>query len=95
MLIGKVTAHVESSRGMFVGGAPPTDDADDPLENLFELKIRDAETMDEPSRLVTDYVDIEIMNEWNSNGRIFIRQVDPIPLTILSISAAGLIPLRR
>jgi hypothetical protein len=92
--VGKVTIQVESSRGIWVGAAPPTDDATDPLEGLEELKIRNAESYESPVDLKTDSVSVIIRPEWNSNGRVFVRQVDPVPLSVLSIAPAGDFPFR-
>jgi hypothetical protein len=93
-LITKVTAFVESSRGFFVGGKPPTDDDTDPLEDLIEMKLRDDEGYNEPPQLQTGTVDVNIINSWNSSGRVFIRQVDPVPISVLSVIPAGMVPVR-
>ena len=93
-LINKVSLYVEKSRGIWIGPKPPTDDTVDPLENLTELKIRNEEGYDDPVELVTKVVEVNISGEWNSNGRIFIRQIDPVPLTILAIMPTGLLPVR-
>lgn len=93
-LITEVNMMVESSRGGWAGPKPPTDDEVDPLENLYELKQRRASDNYSPIALTTETVKIPIKSEWNSNGRVFIRQVDPLPLTILSISPTGLVPFR-
>jgi hypothetical protein len=61
---------------------------------LEELKIRDSEGYDDPVSLKTGVVDVAIKSEWNSNGRVFIRQVDPVPLSVLAIIPAGLVPFR-
>lgn len=92
--VNTVNMFVEKSRGIFAGAKPPTDDAVDPLEDLYELKIRDDETMDQPVALATGIVDIKIKPEWNTNGRVFIRQVDPVPLAVLAVAPAGLFPFR-
>lgn len=92
--ITKVNVFTEDTRGVWIGPQPPSDDTTDPLENLRELKIRNTEDYDSPPALRTDNLSVNINPEWNSNGRIFIRQVDPIPMTILSISPAGNIPFR-
>lgn len=89
-LIGRVTAFVESSRGIWAGPSEPTSI----LDGLTELKIRDFENYDDPVELQTGTVSINIQPNWNSNGRIFIRQVDPVPLSILSLAPAGFIPMR-
>lgn len=94
-LIGKVVMQVEDTRGLFVGNEPPSDDDTDPLENLNEVKLRDAEGYDEAVDLVTGPIDVVIATDWNSNGRVFIRQVDPIPASVLSITPVGMVPLGR
>jgi hypothetical protein len=97
-IVQAVTMYVESSRGIWAGPKPPEsndlNENDDPLFGLKELKIREAESYDSPVELVTEQVTVAIEGEWNSNGRVFIRQVDPIPLTILSISPSGKFPFR-
>lgn len=93
-MIGKVTMNVEKTRGVFVGAKPPEDDTVDPLEGLTEVKIRTEEGYDDPVALATEPIDVIIRSEWNSNGRIFVRQVDPIPMTILSVNPSGYIPAR-
>jgi hypothetical protein len=91
-LMTEVSMFVEKSRGIWIGPKPPTDDDDDPLENLKEAKLRNNEAYDEPTDLKTEVISVPIKGEWNSNGRVFIRQVDPLPLTILSIVPSGYIP---
>jgi hypothetical protein len=90
-LVSGVSMHIEQSRGIWVGGREPQEST---LDGLFELKLRENETYEEPVNLTTDVVDIEIDSEWNSNGRIFVRQIDPLPMTILSVVPSGLIPIR-
>lgn len=88
-IVNSVSIFVEETRGLWVGAKPPSDDSVDPLEGLYEIKLRKNETMDEPVELKTEVVDVKIKAEWNSNGRVFIRQVDPVPSTILSIMPEG------
>lgn len=94
-LITQVSMHVQDTRGVWVGAKPPSDDDTDPLEGLAELKIREEEEWATPNDLVTDVVDVTLESHWNSNGRVFVRQVDPLPATILSIAPAGLVPFRQ
>lgn len=93
-LVVAVGIHVEKSRGVFFGGKPPSDDSVDPLEDLYELKIRNEESYEDPVELKTGFVKENIKPEWNSNGRIFIRQVDPLPLSVLSVAPDGAFPIR-
>jgi hypothetical protein len=93
-LINKVSILVEASRGIFAGGKPPADDDVDPLQGLMEYKGRENENYDDSTELKTDVIDINIESSWNSNGRVFIRQVDPLPLSVLTVVPAGLVPFR-
>lgn len=93
-LVQKVTMQVEKTRGLFAGPKPPSDDTVDPLEDLYELKVRNEEAYNDPVALATKAVSINIKSEWNSNGRVFIRQVDPLPFTLLGIAPAGMFPFK-
>jgi len=92
--ISRVTLFVESSRGIWIGGSTPASDST-LGPGLTEVKLRDTEAYDEPVDLETGPVDVNIRSEWNSNGRIFIRQTDPIPLSVLAVIPSGLIPIGR
>lgn len=74
--ISKVFLKIYNSRGFFVG---PTKDA------LVEIKERTTEPYGDPTRIRTGDIEVIIPPSWNSNGRVFIRQVDPLPLTIVAI----------
>lgn len=93
-LTTSVTLDLYKTRGLWIGGEPPSDDDTDPLENLYELKLRDSEGYDEPNTLKTGTEEINIDSSWNSNGRVFIRQVDPLPVTILSVVPSGYFPFK-
>lgn len=94
-LITSVSLHVQDTRGLWVGAKPPTDDDVDPLEDLFEPQLRSTEDYDDPVALSTGVIKIDLKSEWNSNGRVFIRQVDPLPCSILAVTPTGLIPISR
>lgn len=85
-LVNYVRVSVEKSRGLWVGPKPPSDDDDDPLENLSETHpSSDGQDNDAPPELKTEKLKVPIKNEWKSNGRVFMRQIDPLPLTILGV----------
>lgn len=74
--IPSVTLRVEDTRGIFVG----------PEENdLVEWKQRSTEHWDEAIRLFTGDVSIPTPWDWNTHGNIWIKQFDPLPMTILAI----------
>lgn len=93
--ITELTMFVEKTRGVWAGAAPPSDDDDDPKEGLYELKVRNLEGYDDPVDLKTERVQITLQSEWNSNGRVFMRQLDPLPITILDTAPGGYVPLGR
>lgn len=88
VLVSQVKVHIDSSRGGFFGGSAP---AGDGTAGLVEL-MPDAQTnRDLPPPLVSDKRETNIEPTWKSNGRIFIRQVDPLPLSILAVVPSGLL----
>ena len=91
--IQNVVLYVDRSRGMWVGGSEPSED--DPLDGLTEFRPGDDDDYDSPTELRTGKIDINIQSEWNSNGRIFIRQVDPLPMTVSAVAPSGLFPTGR
>lgn len=93
-LVNKLTIFTEKSRGIWAGTEPPSDDDTDPLEGLTEVKIRNDESYDGPVALRTGTMDVTVQGSWNRNGRVFIRQVDPIPLSVLAIVPSGMFPFR-
>jgi hypothetical protein len=77
ILIPRVSFIVEESRGIFAGP-----DAD----HLTEFKQRDLEHYYDPVAPQTGIVGpVGIDSTWNRNGRLYIRQVDPIPLSVLAV----------
>ena len=72
--VQSVTLLVEESRGLFAGI-----DAD----HLTEWKQRTAAD-GEGVPVQTGKVEITLGATWNNHGRVFVRQKDPLPLTILS-----------
>jgi len=88
--ITQLTLAVEETRGVWAGNSAPK--GDDATECLEELKVRDCEGYDASVGLATDNVEITLRGQWNNNGRVFVRQIDPVPVTILAIHPAGNIP---
>src|SRR5690606_17697056 len=89
-IVNEVGLRLDKTRGVWVGPRAPEDDDDDPLENLDELKLREFEGYDEPVDLFTGSIPINIRGVWSKGGRVFLRQVDPLPVTILAIAPTGM-----
>lgn len=89
-IVNKIYIALETSRGLYIGQDAPSDDDDDPLEDLEPLQRTDLDAnYDDPVELVTDTLTNDTIAAWNSRGSCFIRQIDPIPARILAILLEG------
>lgn len=86
-IVKRVGLYVEKSRGLYVGRAVPT--GIDPLENLDIYPPRESENPDLPPGLLSEDVHIFVASQPDTNGRIAVRQVDPLPATILAAIPEG------
>lgn len=67
---------VDESRGLFAGST---------LADLYEFAQRENENYDDPVLPFTGIATVRVASTWENAGRIFIRQEDPLPLSILAI----------
>ena len=79
--ISEVTLRVEDTRGIFVGPY----DGDRDSRHLVEYKQRSTEAWNEAIRLYTGDLRITTPWDWNTNGSTWVKQFDPLPMTILAI----------
>jgi hypothetical protein len=79
--VPKIALQVDKSRGLFAARSRQAFENDD----LIEVKQRDAEAWGQPTGLMTGLAELGIPTGWDKDGSVFIRQSDPLPLTILSI----------
>lgn len=75
--INKVWIRVHESSGIFVG---PTAD------KLTEAKQRTTEPWGSPPALKSEEIPVMLTPSWADSGQVFIRQSDPLPLTIVSLT---------
>ena len=78
--ISAVTVKLENSRGIKVGGVYENGD----YTRLTEVKERSTQMYGTPIGLLTGQERVILDPTWNSNGRILIRQDNPLPCTILA-----------
>jgi len=88
-----VAVHVNDTRGIFAGTEEPT--GTDMLEGLTEVKPRSSEPYESAASLMSGVKEINIGANWDSNGSVFIRQVDPLPATIAAVYPSGLYPIKK
>ncbi len=92
-LATSVMLWLDKTRGGFVGPKPPPSEDEDFLGGLVEFKPRSKENYSDTPALKTGVYELQILPEWNSNGRIFIRQTDPLPMSILAVASVGVFPV--
>jgi hypothetical protein len=85
--VSRVVLQVVGSRGIEAGETfePPDDDFDAETD-LMPAKLREVTDDFDPTELVTGQVEVPIGSTWNTGGRACIRQKDPLPLTITSVT---------
>lgn len=76
--VNKCWLRVYRSGGVFVGPSS---------SKLTEAKWRESEEWGEPTGLRTEEIEILIQPSWGSDGQVFVRQSDPLPLSLLSMTA--------
>ena len=76
--ITHATLRVQKTRGGFIG--PDTD-------HLNELKMRSSEPYDTPIALFSGDKVSAMSSKYGPNATVCVRQVDPLPITVLSIIA--------
>lgn len=75
--INKVWLRVYRSSGIFAGPS---------ADKLTEAKQRTTENYGSPPSLKSDEIEIMITPTWAQGGQVFIRQTDPLPLTLVSMT---------
>lgn len=76
--VNRVWLRVHESSGIFVG--PSADE-------LTEAKQRTTEPYGAPPALKSDVLELVLTPTWGASGHVFVRQADPLPLTVVSMTA--------
>ena len=93
--VNSIGAWLEESRPFWAGNRAPSTDALD-LDILGLVRLTDeAETVVPEGTLFSGFTKNAIPAKWTKGGRIFLRQVDPVPLTILALVPIGDYPERE
>jgi hypothetical protein len=75
--INKVWLRVYRSSGIFVGPS---------VDQLVEAKQRTTENYGSPPVLKSAEIEIVVKPDWDDGAQIFVRQADPLPLTLVSMT---------
>jgi hypothetical protein len=74
--VNKVWLRVYRSSGIFTGPS---------FDRLTEAKQRTTENWGMPPALKTEEIEVMVEGDWTDSGGIYVRQADPLPLTVLSM----------
>jgi hypothetical protein len=83
-LLNRVGLGVMETRGGFFGMP------DRPLEEMAEVVLRTDGDITQQTKNIDGHLDVIIPSEWTQAGRVNIKNVDPVPMTILSIYPKGM-----
>ena len=75
--INHVWLRVLESSGIFAGPS---------ADKLVEAKQRTTEPYGTPPNLKTEDIKIMLSPAWQDNGQLFVRQTDPLPLTVVGLT---------
>lgn len=75
--VNKAYIRVFKSSGIFVG---PTAD------RLVEAKQRTTEPYGTPPSLKSDEIDVDLKPAWRAGGQVYLRQADPLPLSVVGLT---------
>lgn len=89
--VSTLAAYLYNTRSFFCGGENPDRNLNNtdsnPLFELYEEKDGTGmTTYDEPPPLLTEQDYVIVPSRWNKSGRLFIRNVDPVPFSLLALS---------
>jgi hypothetical protein len=80
--INRVWLRVSNSSGVFAGPS---------LTRLVQFKQRSTEVYGSAPALVSDEIEIVLEPSWQQGGQIYVRQSDPLPLTLVSMTVEAAI----
>jgi len=77
--VSKVTIRFENSVGGYIG----TDST-----NIRRMQQRTTQALGDPIQLFTGDFEMPVPDNWQNSGRVYFKQADPLPVTILAVIAS-------
>jgi hypothetical protein len=89
-LASRLGLLVDTTLGLYAGAKAPTS-ADDPLEGLQPIQELDGESLFDEAATgpLTGVMLTEVERGWDSHSRMFVRQLEPLPASVLAVISAG------
>ncbi|SEB24797.1 hypothetical protein [Paraburkholderia sartisoli] len=75
--VNKVWLRVHNSSGIFAGPS---------LDELVQYKQRTTEPYGSPPAMITGVIELDLSPGWDDDGSVYIRQSDPLPLIVASMT---------
>lgn len=75
-LITSVSLVVNESRGVLAGQRGG---------RMYQYAQREFEFYDDPVANATAVIEVPLESEWGKNGRVYVQQIDPLPLSVLAV----------
>lgn len=75
-LITSVSLIVNESRGIYAGQYGG---------KLYQYAQREFEFYDNPVSNTTGVIEVPLESQWSKSGRVYVKQTDPLPLTVLAV----------
>ena len=88
-LINRLACYFKDTRGVWVGTQPPWDDQIQPLENMEEFIPRSTESMGQMPWAFTGIKLAAVDAQFAYGANAFIRQPNPLPMTLTAVVVAG------
>lgn len=79
--VAEATMRVEKTRGIFIGNV----DEGRTSPRMVEYKQRSTEAWNEAIAMYTGDLRVTPMWDWTSGGNLWVKQFDPLPMTILAV----------
>ena len=83
-LISSVGLGLYRTKGGFVGQSNKA------LTDMEEYLSREDENLEEPTREISGHIVVPFPAGWEKTGRVTIKQVDPLPMTVLAVYPRGM-----
>lgn len=84
-LINRLGIAFHETKGGFFGGKNAVE-----LKDFEELTTRVNQSIEEEDPNANEHFVLNIPNEWEKTGRVKIKQVDPLPMTVLAVYPKGI-----
>lgn len=85
-LVNRVGVAFAETKGGYIGQTGSSED----LSKMQRVIHRENEVLEESTKNINEHIDVSIPGEWEQTGRVLIKQVDPLPMSVLAVYPKGI-----